>query len=142
MSNGQSVASSPEQGLSEEAAYFYRALFRVGLPEHIRSLYCKAHADLPDEFASPEREAYTVAAIMRHALDPVGIEPWLRKKNVHHHLLTRKLLLLAYLHESGGGIVSVAAGRLGGGVDMFLTLCGAAFSLIRGLLQKRRYGLL
>lgn len=141
MKNDQNAIPFSGQDISEEAAYFYCALFREQLPENIRGLYCKAHAALPDEFASTAREAHTVTAIMRHALDPVGIEPWLRKKNAHH-LLTRKLLLLAYLHECGGGRVSVADGRLGGGLDMFLTICGAAFSLTRGLLQKRRYGLL
>jgi hypothetical protein len=136
-----SLPGAPDE-LRKEAVFLYKAAFNKSIPDTLLERYLRAHADLTKQLEGAPFELQIVKTIIEKNLDPVGIEPWLRKKGRQHHLLTRKLLLLSFLNECGGNPAGISRSPDRFALPcMALTVCAAALALLRGRIQAARYGL-
>ncbi|HEN3568467.1 TPA: hypothetical protein U5E24_003945 [Yersinia enterocolitica] len=128
----------------EEVKYLHYQLFRR-LPEsNIIDYYIRAHTEIQELSKLNEQELQTVQFIVTHGLDAVGIEPWLRNKKLRH-ALSVKLLLLTYLAECDTKHSEFCRNNPSKKVAILEMGCAvffAALRLIRGFIQKVRYGLI
>lgn len=132
--------------LNREARYFHKYLFgEVAEPSFVE-LYHTVHLEQPSIFAASDREIACINQIVSRKLNPVAIEPWLRKQS-QHHLLSRKLLLATYLAEADGRHISRF--HLQAPISLyhawplvFLSLTSGALQLAHGKIQIIWYDLL
>lgn len=129
--------------LCAEARYLHRSLFYRYPTENLVDAYLRAHIEIPDLRAIDTRQLGTVNLVVKHSLDAVGIEPWLRVK-VRRHALSAKLLLIAYLAECDAGHPEFVRHVTGGWLalaSMGNAVLISIFRLLRGRIQKAWHGL-
>lgn len=129
--------------LCEEARYLHSVMFRSCPTDRLVDAYVRAHTEIQGLCAIDERQLQTVQLIVTKRLDAVGVEPWLRGKEVRHALCA-KMLLIAYLAECDAHHLEFMRGRTDGPIALISMGCAmimAIFRLLRGYVQKARYGL-
>jgi hypothetical protein len=132
--------------IEREAIFFYKGLFKCCPNENVVSNYIKAHLEIPELRNLDNGELGSVHTIVQKRLSFVGIEPWLRSKNLtRRHALTVKLLLLMYLAECGGNGSVFNRQPIALGTSFYLKLLFAGMrsilQLSLGLAQKKVYGI-
>lgn len=132
--------------MRREAIFFYEGLFKRCPNQKVVSNYVKAHLELPELRNLDKSELLSVRTIIQKQLNFIGIEPWLRSKNLtRRHALTVKMLLLMYLAECSGDsrVFSREPISLGTLFHLRLIFTGisSALVMVHGLAQKKIYGI-
>lgn len=128
--------------LTNEFSFFYQHMFDEKPSQKLIEFYIEVHSK-PELISGSSYEEQTVKMIVTKCLDASGIEPWLRSPQ-RRHLLSQKLLLISYLRETSAGDPGIRKEVIGMKKAywvIFIAGFMGGVSLLRGLIQKVRYGL-
>jgi hypothetical protein len=131
-----------DRQLKKEFNFFFQHMFDEKTSQKLINFYIEVHSK-PGLISGSSSEEQTVKMIVTKCLDASGIEPWLRSPR-RRHLLSQKLLLISYLRETSAGVHGIrkeVIGRKKAYWVIFIAGFMGCLSLLRGLIQKIRYGL-